>query len=53
MFKANNTIYSGDILLKQKYRLVGLVNVEGYDATREDTVRLANQDIKASTSDLN
>ena len=53
IYKANHTIYSGDILIKQKYRLIDLVNIEGFDATHDDTVRLADQDIKASRANPN
>ena len=53
MCKANTTIYSDDSLFRQKYKLVDFFNVEGFDATHEDSVKFAEQDIKAAKTNPN
>jgi hypothetical protein len=53
IYNANNVIYSGNTLLKQKYQLADFINVEEFDVSNEDIVKIANQEIKASETNPN
>jgi hypothetical protein len=48
IFNGNRTIYSGDTLSKHKYQIVNLADAERVQVSREEAVKLANQDIEAS-----
>ncbi len=43
-----NEIYSGEILLKQKYQIWYFINVEDFDFPKNDFTRMVDQDIEAS-----
>ncbi len=44
----NRVIYSGDMLLRQKYQLINLTDVEELVVSNTDITELAHQDIEAS-----
>ena len=44
----NRVIYSGDTLVRQRYQLINLTDVEAFVVSNADVTDLANQDIEAS-----
>ena len=53
IYNGNLAIYSSDTLSSHKYQIVNLANVEKVQVSREEAVKLANQDIEASRTNPN
>jgi len=43
-----NEIYSGEILLRQKYQIWYFIDVEKFDFPKNDFIRMVDKDMKAS-----
>jgi hypothetical protein len=53
IYNGNRIIYSGDTLSRHRYQIVNFTNVEKLSVSRDEAVRLANQDIEASKTNPN
>ena len=48
IYDANNIIYSGESLARQKYQILNLSDANRVRVSQDEAVKLANQDIEAS-----